>query len=384
MRPGVRRLGSILLAAAAAAAGLGAALAAGAGAATTGTSSDTTPSATGTNPAAGLPGYGRPPILLGDKNTPEQFILGALYSAALQAQGYDVEVSRNIGPPAVAQQALAQGSLDVYPEYLNVWDGQIADTDAAPQTLTAAYHDGRHYARAHKLELLRPTPFSDTAGVVVATPYASGNHLRRIGDLVPVENYLTFGGPLPFLQASGAGLPALERAYGFDPATVRQLDVGGSYTALSNGQVEAAYASTTDPQLGNPDFRLLSDPKHVLGIGNVVPVVSDQTLLAEGPALISTLDRIDALLTTRAMRGLNAEVEIQHHSAAEVATTFLQGNGILPPPPWSVHGVQPLPTSTSTSTSTTATSTSTTATSTSTLAGTTTSATAAGGTETAG
>jgi osmoprotectant transport system substrate-binding protein len=334
------------------AAGLGFALAAAAAATTTGPSTGTSSTATSTNPAAALPGYGRPTILLGDKNTPEQFILGALYSAALQAQGYDVELSRNIGPPAVAQQALAQGSLDVYPEYLNVWDGQIADTGAAPRTLPAAYHDGQRYAHAHKLELLPPTPFSDTAGVVVATPYASGNHLRQIADLVPVENYLTFGGPLPFLQGSADGLPTLEQTYGIKPATVQQLDVGASYTALTNGQVEAAYASTTDPQLGNPDFRLLADPKHVFGIGNVVPVVSQQTLLAEGPALARTLDQVDALLTTRAMRGLNAEVEVQHHSAAEVATTFLQGNGILPPPPWSTRGVQPPPTSTSTSTST--------------------------------
>jgi glycine betaine/choline ABC-type transport system substrate-binding protein len=135
---------------------------------------------------------------------------------------------------------------------------------------------------------------------------------------------------------------------------VQQLDVGGGYAALTDGQVQAAYASTTDPQLADPDYRLLADPEHVFGIGNVVPVVSEQTLLVEGPAFIATLEQVDSLLRTRVMRGLNAEVELQHHSAAQVARTFLQGNGILPPPPWATRGVQ-LPPSTTTGTTATST-----------------------------
>ena len=173
----------------------------------------------------------------------------------------------------------------------------------------------------------------------------------------------------------------LEQAYGFKPATAQQLDVGASYTALTSGQVEAAYASTTDPQLSDPDYRLLADPKHVLGIGNIVPVVSQQTLLDEGPALVSTLEAVDGLLTTRVMRGLNAEVESQHESAEEVARTFLQGNGMVPPPPWAKNGVQPLPVVTTTSTTTT---TGTTATSTTTATGGVTSATETGGAKAAG
>src|SRR5947209_928463 len=66
-----------------------------AGAATTpGASTD--PGQT-TTIAALLPGTGRPPVRIGDKNFTEQFILGELYLQALAAEGYSVTLDRNIG-----------------------------------------------------------------------------------------------------------------------------------------------------------------------------------------------------------------------------------------------------------------------------------------------
>lgn len=352
MRLGAWRLGGGLFAAA----GVGLAVATfahGTAQGKTGTQqTGTTTSATVTNPKEALPGYGKPPVLLGDENTPEQFILGQLYAQALTAEGYRVQLTANIGPPAVTQQALAQGSLDVYPEYLDVWDGQVVGMKRQPRTLAWAFKNGQRYARAHKLRLLPPTPFSDTAGIAVTSEYASGNHLRKIGSLHPLNEYLTFGGPLPFLQGPD-GLHALEHAYHFKPARVQALDVGSSYGDLSNGVVQAAYASTTDPQLADTNYRLLADPKHVMGVGNVVPVVSTKTLKAEGPAFVGALEQVDVLLTTTSMRGLNAEVELKHRSPDTVARTFLQGNGILPPPWWSKNGVLPAGGTTTSATDTT-------------------------------
>ena len=65
-----------------------------------------------------LPGTGKPPVTIGDKNFTEQFLLGELYAEALSAQGYTVQLNRNIGPTEVTLQALYSGRLDMYPEYL--------------------------------------------------------------------------------------------------------------------------------------------------------------------------------------------------------------------------------------------------------------------------
>jgi len=285
--------------------------------------------ATVTSVTTVLPGTGRPQITLGDKNTPEQFVLGALYDLALTNEGFDVAPTRNIGPTSVSYQALEQGSLDMYPEYLNVWNSQVAGHVKPSRSLVSSYRAGQRWAERHGLELLRPTPFSDTAGLAVTAGYASAYQLHTLEDLRTVATSMTLGVPLEFKQ-DPFGLPALEQEYGFQPASTVSVDIGSQYDELRTGTIQAAYVGTTDAQLAGGEFTVLADPHHVNGFGNVVPVVSRATLAAEGPAFVATINQIDALLTTPVMRRLNADVELLHEDPTKVARQFLQAHGLLP------------------------------------------------------
>src|SRR5580700_9259886 len=71
------------------------------------TSTTTTTTTATTTTTVSLPGTGRPPVTIGDENTPEQFLLGQLYYQALKAEGFPVSLNQSIGPTAVIQQALA-------------------------------------------------------------------------------------------------------------------------------------------------------------------------------------------------------------------------------------------------------------------------------------
>jgi osmoprotectant transport system substrate-binding protein len=315
---------------------LGAAATVSRGTVTVSTSAGTdTTDTTDTSPD--LPGTGKPVVLLGDMNTPEQFIIGAMYDDALSAQGYRVDLDRNIGPTAVSEAAIAEGSLDIYPEYLNVYDSEVAGASRRFATLKQALAVGQRYANAHGETLLRPTPFSDTAGIAVLSTYARAHHLTSLADLRRVAGSLTLGSPLEF-SAESTGLPALERAYRFTPAVTTAINIGDQYDDLKFGTVTAAYVQTTDWQLSEAAYTDLPDTRHVLGFGNVVPVVSSKVLDAEGPAFADAIMRVDALLTTAAIRGLQAEMKSAAEpatAAVDVASEFLQGYGIVPPPPWS-------------------------------------------------
>jgi osmoprotectant transport system substrate-binding protein len=277
-----------------------------------------------------LPGAGKPLVTIGDKNYTEQFVLGELYRQALTAQGYSVVLNRNIGPTEVTIPALESGRLDMYPEYLGTWDSSIAGYKTQFHNARSAYHAGQRYALAHGLQLLDPTPFSDTNAVGVTNSYAVANDLASLTDLARVAPAFTFGAP-PQFQQNPTGLPALEQAYGLVPATFKALDIGSQYQALDNGTVQAAAVNTTDGQLLTGDYTLLRDPRHVFGWGNVVPVVSAKVLLAEGPAFKATIDRVSAMLTTAEMRRLNAAVDVSHQDPALVAKQFLQSRGVIPP-----------------------------------------------------
>jgi osmoprotectant transport system substrate-binding protein len=293
------------------------------------TSTSTTPTTTTSAGTPALPGTGKPLVTIGDKNFTEQFVLGELYRQALRAQGYSVVLNRNIGPTEVTIPALESGRLDMYPEYLGTWNSSIAGYKVPFRTVRSAYHAGQRYALAHGLELLEPTRFSDTNAVGVTSSYAVANDLISLTDLVRVAPMLTFGAPPQFQQDPG-GLPALEQAYGFAPATFKPLEIGAQYQALDDGAVQAAVVNTTDGQLEAGNYTLLRDPRHAFGWGNVVPVVSAKVLLAEGPAFEATIDRVSALLTTGVMRSLNAAVDVSHQDPAAVAKQFLQSRGLIP------------------------------------------------------
>jgi osmoprotectant transport system substrate-binding protein len=287
-----------------------------------------TPSATSTSNAA-LPGTGKPPVTIGDKNFTEQFLLGELYRQALSAQGFTVLLNRNIGPTEVTLQALESGRLDMYPEYLGIWDNSIAGYKHTFATQAEAYRAGQRYALIHGLELLAPSAFSNTDAIGVTSMYATENQLTTLEDLRRVAPEVTLGAPPQFQQNK---LPAVDQAYGFVPAAFKALDVGAQYQALDQGSVQAAGVTTTDGQLAGPGYKLLQDPRRVFGWGNVVPVISATVLVREGPAFAATIDHVNSLLSTSVMRRLNAAVDISHQDPVVVAKQFLVADGLIPAP----------------------------------------------------
>ena len=127
-----------------------------------------------------LPGTNRPQVTIGDKNFTEQMLLGELYTLALEAQGYTVQLNENIGPTAVTMESLRTGALDMYPEYLNTFDRTIAHNGRRYRSETAAYAAAQRYAGTHGMALLTATPFNDTPALGVTVGYAQGNGLADV------------------------------------------------------------------------------------------------------------------------------------------------------------------------------------------------------------
>jgi osmoprotectant transport system substrate-binding protein len=284
-----------------------------------------------TTTTAPLPGTGKPTVTIGDKNYAEQFVLGQLYLQALQAQGFKVNLSDNIGPTSVVRESLRKHTLAMYPEYLNVFDDTFAHLRHPPSSVAAADRGGEEWAVRHGLQLLAPTPFSDTTGIAVTDAYAAENHLRSIGDLYTVANTLVMGGAVQFDNGRDSGMHAIESGYGVAPDSFRPLAVGDEYSALNAGTVQAAFINTTDGQLATGDYRVLRDPQNIFGDGNVVPVITQKAMTDEGPAFAATIDRVDRTLTLSAMRQLNNLVSIANLSPASVALQYLQTHGLLGP-----------------------------------------------------
>ncbi len=301
-----------------------------AGTSTTGSTTASTGASTGASTTAapsGKPGAGRPAVTLGDKNFTEQYILGQLYRQALDARGFTVRLKENIGSTEIADRALRSGQIDLYPEYIGIFNTTVAGDTKVYPTVDEAYQAGRAYAERHGFTLLPLTPFTDTDALAVLPAYARANNLTQVGDLARIRG-LKLGAPPEFRQRA-TGLPGLRRLYGITDVQFFPLTIGLQYQALDSKRIDTADVFTTDGQLQGGRYTVLRDPRNVFGFQNLTPVVSTRVLSAEGPAFEQTLNAVSAKLTTEAMQRMNAAVSIDKQSPADVARTYLQANGLL-------------------------------------------------------
>ncbi len=67
--------------------------------------------------SSGSGGSSGPTITVGSKDFTEQFILGSMYAQALDANGFNGVAKLNLGSEQIADKALQNGQIDLYPEY---------------------------------------------------------------------------------------------------------------------------------------------------------------------------------------------------------------------------------------------------------------------------
>lgn len=278
--------------------------------------------------AAARPGVGKPTFVLGDKNFPEQYVLGELYAQALEAKGYTVKLKANIGSTELTWKALKAGQIQGYPEYDGTLLSAVAGITKSPKNAAAAAQLTRSWLQKRGFAFSNVTPFSDSDAIVVTKSYAAKNHLVSIGDLKKLGTAVRLDGDAPFATRNPDGMPGLKKFYGATP-TFHSVSIGDFYSLLDKGQADAIAAFTTDPQLNSRKYVVLKDPEFIFGFQNVGLVAKQSVVKAEGPAFMQTINKVNSLLTQKAIIALNAAVELDQKSPASVAKSFLKANRLL-------------------------------------------------------
>ncbi len=143
--------------------------------------------------AASLPGTGKPTVVLGDKNFPEENILGSLYQEALQAKGYKVTLKGNLGSTEIAWKALQTGKIQGYPEYDGTLLATVAGITKNAANATAAATETRKWLAKHGYVFTNVTPFTDSDAIAVLSTYAKAHKLKTIGDLKKLGSAVKLG-----------------------------------------------------------------------------------------------------------------------------------------------------------------------------------------------
>jgi osmoprotectant transport system substrate-binding protein len=291
------------------------------------TSSAASSAGSGSSASSAQPGKGKPPIVLGDKNFTEEYLLGDMYQQALQAKGFTVTLKPNIGSSELTDKALTSNQIQMYPEYTGVILSVIKGQAKVPVSAAATYAAAKAFEAGRGYTLLNPTPFQDRDVTATLKAFAAKHHLTSMEDLAKLPSF-TNGGP-PENKTRYEGLVGMHQAYHLNNVHFVPLAIGLQYQALDSGKVDTANVFTTDGQLSSGKYALLTDPKHIYGFQQVAPVVSTKVLQKEGPAFAQTLNAVDSKLTNTVMQKLNAAVVLQKVDAATVAKDFLKANGLM-------------------------------------------------------
>lgn len=280
-------------------------------------------------PTPDVPAPAQAPIRIGTKNFTEQYILGELYSQALKAKGFKVELKGEIGSTEITHRALTAGSLDMYPEYIGILLSVIAEVTNRPRSAAAAYKVAQDFEQRRGYTLLRATPFSNANALAVAPAFARRHGLHSIADLRRLERPRLAA--QPEFRNRYEGMIGLHDRYGLRNLKLVTVEDSERYPMLDAGKVDVTVAYTTDGQLLDDRYVLLVDPRRVFAAGHAAPVVNSDVLKAHGPGLASAVDAVSATLTTIAMRQMNKAVDLDKRRPADVAREFLRSQGLVGP-----------------------------------------------------
>jgi osmoprotectant transport system substrate-binding protein len=286
----------------------------------------------GSGPSAGDDGGGSgPTITVGSKNFTEQYVLGELYAQALEANGFNAEKELDLGSAAIADKALQNGQIDMYPEYTGTSLVEIFKQSEQPKTPEATYQKAKElYVERNPADtMLTPAQFNNTYGIFVRKDVAEKYDLKTLADLAEVSPKLAFVIFSEF-KTREDGYPNMQKNYpAFDFGDIVIVNsIGGPiYQGVLEGEGDAGVGFTTDSQLASDELVVMEDPKSIWPFYYPAPVVRSD-VLEQIPKMEEVLNSVSETLDAETMRELNAQVDIEQEDPDEVAAEYLKEQGI--------------------------------------------------------
>ncbi|WP_327638537.1 ABC transporter substrate-binding protein [Kribbella sp. NBC_00482] len=259
-------------------------------------------------------------ITVGSADFSESQLLAEIYGQALATKGIEVKKKPNIGNRETYMAAIKDGSVDLVPEYTGA---ALAYFDkASTETDPDKAYDALKKALTPGLEVLDKSPAADEDTIVVTKATADKYSLKSLGDLKGKN--LVAGGSSEF-KVRSAGLKGLKEKYGVEFKEYKTLDAGGplSIKALTDNQIQVTNLFTTQAVIKDQGLVQLDDPEKILPPNNIVPLIRTDH---KSDDVVSTLNAVDAKLTTDALTDLVKRIDVGKESADAVAKDWLSKN----------------------------------------------------------
>lgn len=270
-----------------------------------------------------------PKVKIGSKDFTEELLLGEMYALILEENGIPVERRLNLAGTQVAQAALLNGEIDMYPEYTGtgyLFILGIEDKVESPAQVFA--RTAADYKSQWNLVWLDPAPMNNTNAIAVTQAAVTTYNLKTLSDLAVAAPNIRFAG-IPDFEQRPDGLAGLKQLYGgFEFKSLTVFDPGLKYKAVQDGQADAVIAFSTDGQISAYNLVLMEDDKGLWPPYQVAPVVRNDILWTY-PKIKDALNKLAPFLTNDALSALNWQVDGDKQEYTAVAKAFLKEKGLV-------------------------------------------------------
>ncbi|MDC7219457.1 MAG: glycine betaine ABC transporter substrate-binding protein [Spirochaetales bacterium] len=269
-------------------------------------------------------------VTVGSKAFSEQYIVAEMLALQLEDAGY--EVDRKFGMSSFAlRQALTTGQVDICVDYTGTgWTAYLKqETNIKdPEELfnkVAAMDKENGVNWSHRMG------FNNTYALAVSRAFAEEHGLATLHDLAALEEDmdLTYAIEYEFFERPD-GFFAMADIYDFsvEKDMVKTMDVGLTYEALNNGDVDVSMVYSTDGNLIKHDLVVLDDTEAFFPFYNLC-VVTNGEFLAENSDVADLVGRISPLLDQETITNLNYQVDAEGKESDVVAEAFLKEHSLI-------------------------------------------------------
>ena len=265
----------------------------------------------------GCSGANSDTIVVGSQAYYSNEIVAEIYAQALEAEGFSVERSFQIGQRDAYLPALEAGEVDLFPEYTgNLLQFYSPETTA---TQTDEVYVELQGALPEGLTALAMSPATDQDSYNVTPEFAEANGVSSIADLAGLDGVVLGGAPE--LEERPYGPSGLADTYGVSV----QFNATGEITleALLAGEIQVANIYTGNPAIAQYGLVTLADPEGLFLASNLVPIAGSD--IAEDIAAV--INPVSEAMSPDELVAMNLQSTAEQMAVTDIAAQWLAQNG---------------------------------------------------------
>ncbi len=266
-------------------------------------------------------------VILAQQTWTEASVMADLLKIIIQEKTDIPLKSVDLESEIIQWQAMQQKEVDIWPTYIStLYTSVLKDTGLREPDKVYEYVNKELPAK-YDMICSKCFGFSDEYGLAATSQVAEKYDLHTFSDLAKVAGELVLVSDINFMDRPD-GFPLIKEKYEMDFKEVKNIGINVKYQALKAGEADIVACYITDAKIDELGLVLLEDDQNAM-------IPSEGLVLLRGeigekyPELEEAINSLAGQISTKEMRNMNYQVEVERKESKDVARDFLKSKGLI-------------------------------------------------------